>query len=109
MGDFDFADYWKDLAEQDPPVLRARERFLRQCIALHPQQAQELAEFQAHIDATCLLAGSPLQASCVRCSASKTSFDAAQRQTRRTAPGNQRPAGDLLASGQTAWNGQGER
>ncbi|GLT23607.1 hypothetical protein GCM10007933_30740 [Zoogloea oryzae] len=63
MGDFDF-DYWKDLAEQDPPgFFRAREQLLRQCIALHPQQAQELTEFQAHIDATRLLAGSPLQAS----------------------------------------------
>ena len=63
MDDFDF-DYWKDLAERDPSgFFRERELLLRQCIALHPQQAQTLTEFQAHIDATRLLAGSPLQAS----------------------------------------------
>ncbi|WP_374244544.1 DUF3135 domain-containing protein [Zoogloea sp.] len=63
MGDFDF-DYWKDLAEHDPPgFFLARDRALRECIALNPRQEQALTELQARIDATRLVAGTPLQAS----------------------------------------------
>ena len=63
MDGFDF-DYWKNLAEQDPAgYFRARDEVLRECIAEHPGYLAGLAELQGHIDATRVLAGSPLQAS----------------------------------------------
>ena len=63
MGNFDF-DYWKSLAERDPAeFFRVRDEALRQCIALYPDQQALLVAFQARIDATRVLAGSPLQAS----------------------------------------------
>ena len=63
MDDFDF-DGWKTLAEQDPAAFfRARDEVLRRCIARCATRAGALAEFQARIDATRALAGSPLQAS----------------------------------------------
>mgnify|MGYP000095987893 FL=1 len=62
MGDFDF-DYWKLLAERDPQAyFAAREKTLRQFIASHPGQAVMLAELQARIDSTRVLAGGPNQA-----------------------------------------------
>jgi hypothetical protein len=63
MGGFDF-DYWKQLAESDPSAFfRARERYLWQFIARHPDQAAILAALQGRIDSTRAMAGSPL-ASC---------------------------------------------
>ncbi|HOB46175.1 MAG TPA: DUF3135 domain-containing protein [Zoogloea sp.] len=63
MGGFDF-DYWKDLAEKDPPAFfRARDEALRECIAMHPGQEGVLAELQARIDSIRVLSGTPLQAS----------------------------------------------
>ena len=63
MGDFDF-DYWKDLAERDPAAFfQARDAALQHCIACHHGQAHALAAFQTRIDATRVLAGSPMQAS----------------------------------------------
>ena len=63
MGGFDF-DHWKQLAERDPAAFFvARDRALRECIARHPEQAQQLTGLQARIDTTRALAGTPLQAS----------------------------------------------
>jgi len=62
MGGFDF-DYWKNLAERDPVAyFAARERALSQFIASHPGQELMLAELQARIDSTRVLAGGPAQA-----------------------------------------------
>lgn len=63
MGGFDF-DHWKHLAECDPAgFFQARDEALRDYIARHPGQAHQLADLQAHIDATRALAGTPVQAS----------------------------------------------
>lgn len=62
MGGFDF-DYWKHLAEQDPAAyFEVRDRALRAFIAAHPGEEAVLVELQARIDATRVLAGSPIQA-----------------------------------------------
>lgn len=62
MGGFDF-DYWKQLAERDPVAyFAARERALSQFIASHPGQGLLLADLQARIDSTRVLAGGPAQA-----------------------------------------------
>ncbi|MCK6434847.1 MAG: DUF3135 domain-containing protein [Aquabacterium sp.] len=63
MGGFDF-DHWKHLAERDPEsFFQARDEALRDCIARHPDQAHVLSALQARIDATRVLAGTPLHAS----------------------------------------------
>lgn len=63
MGDFDF-DYWKDLAETDPAgFFQARHVALRAFICRDPRHEAALSDFQNHLDATRLLAGSPQQAS----------------------------------------------
>lgn len=62
MGGFDF-DYWKHLAEHDPVAFfQARDRALRQCIAMHPGQEGPLSVLQSRIDMTRVVAGSPVQA-----------------------------------------------